>query len=329
MTVGLAGAPGTALHLLRAVLQLEGATVAAVYDPDRARAARAVAALTAAGRPTPKVESSSLERFCQTPGIELVLNFAGPEQSVGISLAALGAGRPVAALAPAAQTLEECWALVEASRRSGCDAILLDPSCYSQESLLVLNLIASGVLGEPLFAETSEPAAAGWWLDIHRGDRIEYLVALDSAEVGNTLMHTARGRVICSSRYRSLPYSEGLVRVQGTRGVYSGAIHQIYVEGRSPVADTFEAMDGYEEYQSPVWKTPASLTPESLALRRLIHNVAHRLAPDSDVFDLAVWSALPILARTSASRRGEPADCPDFTRGQWRRRSSIDPGRIA
>jgi hypothetical protein len=39
---------------------------------------------------------------------------------------------------------------------------------------------------------------------------------------------------------------------------------------------------------------------------------------DTDVYDLAAWSAMCELTETSVESNSRPVDCPDFTRGAWK-----------
>ena len=39
---------------------------------------------------------------------------------------------------------------------------------------------------------------------------------------------------------------------------------------------------------------------------------------DTDVYDLAAWSAMVELTERSVDSGSRPVDCPDFTRGAWR-----------
>jgi hypothetical protein len=39
---------------------------------------------------------------------------------------------------------------------------------------------------------------------------------------------------------------------------------------------------------------------------------------DTDVYDLAAWSAMVELTRKSVESGSKPVKCPDFTRGAWK-----------
>ena len=70
-----------------------------------------------------------------------------------ICLAAMNAGKHAATEVPAALTVDECWQLVETSEKTGRHCVMLENDCYYRETLLALNMVQDGLLGEPLYAE--------------------------------------------------------------------------------------------------------------------------------------------------------------------------------
>ena len=116
---------------------------------------------------------------------------------------------------PAALTVDECWELVETAEKAGRHCSMLENDCYDRETLIILNMLRAGVLGEALFAEAGychdlrtvqfntvahgEPwrldhsvrrngnlypthpiGPIAWWMDINRGDRFDFLVSMSS-----------------------------------------------------------------------------------------------------------------------------------------------------
>ncbi len=278
---------------------------------------------------------------------EIVLNVAPPRERAATSLSALRAGKHVITELPAALTLNDCQSLVDACEQAERQCYLFESSCYTVESLFVLRLFGAGLLGDALFAETglkhtlpsneSAPPGmtlaskalppVGWVMDIHRGDRVRSVTALHSAFVQNALISTEEGRTIALSQDTSTPRpDEGLVRIQGTKGVYSAMSDGLYVDGRSPDGEAFERPAAYSEYQPQLPRS--ATTPEALCLYRIAHSLRHGRPPDCDVYDAATWSAIPLLAANSAEHQSAPVECPDFTRGQWRHRASMRAERI-
>jgi hypothetical protein len=55
-------------------------------------------------------------------------------------------------------------------------------------------------------------------------------------------------------------------------------------------------------------------------LYRLLQCCREGLAPDSDVYDTAAWSAVAPLSVESVAHGSAPVEFPDFTGGKWRER---------
>ena len=69
------------------------------------------------------------------------------------STAALEAGKHVICEIPAAGTLEECWQLLEAVKKSDCKYMLAENYVYMREHVLVRELVREGFFGEIHFSE--------------------------------------------------------------------------------------------------------------------------------------------------------------------------------
>jgi predicted dehydrogenase len=216
--VGFVGVGGRGTGLLRQLLRLEGVQVPALCDIKEANLARAQDLVVKAGQPRPEGYSRSetdFRRLCERTDIDLVMNATPWHWHTPIAVAAMTAGKDTATEIPAAQTLEECWQLVETSEKTGKQCIILENDCYYRDVLLVMNLLQKGLLGEPLYAEAGymhdiravkfntvpngEPwrldptikrngnlypshpmGPLAWWMDINRGDRLSYLMSMST-----------------------------------------------------------------------------------------------------------------------------------------------------
>jgi len=79
------------------------------------------------------------------------------------ALAALRAGKHVACTVPMATTIEECEQLVEATRESGKNYMMMETVVYSREFLYVQDLVRSGELGRIQFLRGAhQQEMAGW-----------------------------------------------------------------------------------------------------------------------------------------------------------------------
>jgi hypothetical protein len=156
------------------------------------------------------------------------------------------------------------------------------------------------------------------------GKRTEVYICGDQSL---TLIQTAMGQTIYLVRdvNSPRPYSR-INTLQGTSGLLQGYPDQIYVEGRSPVGDTWEtSLDAwYAQYEHPLWQesTVQNFTGghggmDYLVLWRLIACLRNGLPTDINVYDTAAWSCMTELTAQSVAQRSRTIDVPDFTRGRW------------
>jgi predicted dehydrogenase len=217
--VGFVGVGGRGRGLLRNLLKLENVQVPALCDINEENLARAQGMVAEARQSKPEGYSRSetdFRRLCDRSDLDLVINATPWQWHTPISLAAMNAGKHAATEVPAAQTVEECWQLVETSEKTGKHCTVLENDCYYRHVLFVLNIIRAGLLGEVLFAEAGymhdiravkfgvargggEPwrlehsvnrdgnlypthpiGPVAWWMDINRGDQFAYLTSMSS-----------------------------------------------------------------------------------------------------------------------------------------------------
>ena len=130
-----------------------------------------------------------------------------------IAIYAMNAGKHVLVEVPAANTVDDCWNIVETSERSRRHCMMLENCCYGQDELLAWNLCHKGVLGslshaegayihnlterqlENSFRNRNRPKKSSLhgnsypthplgpiclYLDINRGDRMNTVVSVSS-----------------------------------------------------------------------------------------------------------------------------------------------------
>ncbi|MBC8868583.1 MAG: Gfo/Idh/MocA family oxidoreductase [Planctomycetes bacterium] len=296
--VGLVGIGSRGTWLLRLLLDLEGVEVRAVCDVIPERVAKAQDVVTAAKQPKPTGYSrgeTDFKRLCETEELDLVINATRPwKWHVPISVAAMTTGKHAATEVPAAETVEECWQLVETAEKMQKYCVMLENCCYFREAMLVHNMVQKGLFGELRHCEAGYQHYGGrarraapkrttvgkvrtansypthpigpvaQWMDINRGNRFDYLVSMSadgtegnrSADINTSLIRTARGQTITLYYDTRLPRPYDLIyRVQGTRGICMATTDKIYIEGRSPKPDAWEPMEAYyKEFEHPLWK---------------------------------------------------------------------------
>ncbi|MCU0918177.1 MAG: Gfo/Idh/MocA family oxidoreductase, partial [Planctomycetes bacterium] len=271
--IGLVGIGGRGTVLLKILLELEGVEVRAVCDIIEERVVRAQQLVTTAGQPQPTGYArgeTDFQRLCETEELDLVINATRPwNWHTPISVAAMNAGKHAATEVPAAETIEECWHLVETAEKTHKYCVILENCCYFRNVMLVHHLLRRGLFGELRHCEAGYQHYIGYdrvtntrvwgdkvrtanaypthplgpiaqWLDINRGNRFEYLVSMSAAgtrgnrdaDINTSLIRTVNGQTVTLYYDTRLPRPYDLIyRVQGTKGIYSGTLDQIYLEG--------------------------------------------------------------------------------------------------
>jgi len=189
-------------------------------------------------------------------------------------------------------------------------------------------------------------------LDINRGDRFDYLVSMSSnsrglqewavdhfpegapqrqekfvlGDVNTSLIKTARGRTVMVQHCTNLPRPYSRINlVQGTKGLFSGYPHRLYIEGRGRADQWVDAATLRTEFEHPLWKEIAAQAEgaghggmDFIEDYRLIKCLREGLPLDMTVYDAAALSAVVDLSVRSVARSGQPVAVPDFTRGRWK-----------
>lgn len=197
---------------------IPGVEIVALCDlhPDRVEKTQAI--LEKAGFPAAAGYSGkeeSWKELCNRDDIDLVYIATDWKRHADMMIYAMEQGKHVACEVPAAMTMEEIWAVIETAERTQKHCMQLENCVYDFFELTTLNMAQQGVFGEVLYAEgayihqledfwdayesdwrleynknhrgdvyaTHGMGPACQLLDIHRGDKMNYLVAVDSKPV--------------------------------------------------------------------------------------------------------------------------------------------------
>lgn len=155
------------------------------------------------------------KQMCQREDIDLIYIVTDWKRHAPMTLYAMEHGKHVAVEVPGAMTLQEIWDIVNMAEKKQLHCMMLENCVYDFFELTTLNMLQKGVFGEPLYAEGAYihqlesfwDAYEGNWrmdynkkfrgdiyathgmgpacqaLDIHRGDKMNFLVAMDSKPV--------------------------------------------------------------------------------------------------------------------------------------------------
>ena len=195
--------------------QIEGTDIKGLCDVEAERVEECQKLLEKLGRPRAAGYSGSTEAYkamCDRDDIDLVYIATDWVHHAPLAVYAMEHGKHVAVEVPAAMTLDEIWLLINTSERTRKHCMMLENCVYDFFEIAVLNMAQQGLFGEVLHVEGSYlhnlddfwPEYWNNWrldynmkhrgdiypthgigpdcqvLNIHRGDRMEYLVAMDT-----------------------------------------------------------------------------------------------------------------------------------------------------
>ena len=197
---------------------IPGTKIVALCDIHEARVENTQKILENAGLPRAAGYSGSQDSWkelCERDDIDLVYIATDWKTHADMMIYAMEQGKHVACEVPAAMTLDEIWAIVDTAERTQKHAMQLENCVYDYFELTSLNMAQEGLFGEILHAEgayihdlsdfweyyqddwrmqynkefrgdvyaTHGMGPAAQALDIHRGDKMNILVSMDTKPV--------------------------------------------------------------------------------------------------------------------------------------------------
>jgi predicted dehydrogenase len=216
--LGIIGVGGRGTNLLEDLLAIEKVEVKAICDLVPEKVARAQQAVTKAGQPQPAGFSKGELDFKNLTELDLdIVYIATPwNWHVPMAVAAMKNGKHAAVEVPACTTLQECWEIVDTSEATRKHCVILENCCYGSNEMMVLGMVRDGLFGEITHGEaaylhdlrtilTSSEGEGQWrrfphvqrngnlypthglgpvahYMDIHHGDRFDYMVSVSSSE---------------------------------------------------------------------------------------------------------------------------------------------------
>ncbi len=219
--IGMVGVGLQGTSHVRNFLGVDGCEIRAVCDIVPEKAERAADLVQEAGFSRPTLYTNGerdFERLVAEEELDLIFTATPWEWHVPVCLSAMENGKHAATEVPAAYTLDDCWALVEAAERYQKHCVMMENCNYGRMEMLCFNLVRKGLLGEILHAEGGylhdlreikfEDRDEGLWrrahsmqrngnlypthglgpvancMDINRGDRFANLVSMSSPSRG-------------------------------------------------------------------------------------------------------------------------------------------------
>ena len=204
-------------------LKIDGVEIRVICDLLPEHAQRAAKMVTDAGKPAPAILTGpeAYRALAQRDDVDLVFNATRWELHAPVLLAALKGGKHAATEVPLSISIEESWALVEASEKAQKHCVMMENCCYDRTEMMILNMIRQGQFGELLHAEcgylhdlrrlkltdfyvnrwrvkhsitrngdlypTHGVGPVAQWMNVNRGNQFDYLVAMSGPSRGLNL----------------------------------------------------------------------------------------------------------------------------------------------
>lgn len=157
-------------------------------------------------------QADDWKTICERSDIDLIYICTDRKLHTTIAVYAMECGKHVAVEVPAANSLEECWQLVDTAEKTRKHCMMLENCCYDEVNLSILNMKQQGLFGEVFHAEGAyihdlkdldfeqkNHYTALWQMegnpypthglgplcqlfDIHRGDRLKSIVSVSSGQ---------------------------------------------------------------------------------------------------------------------------------------------------
>lgn len=377
---------------VRRYLNIEGVEIVALCDIRPEKVANCQKQLADAGRPAALefTDTLSWKEICKLAHVDLVYVCTQWDLHTPIAVEALNNGKHVALEVPAALNIAECWQLVDAAEKNRKHCIMLENCCYDFFEMATLNMAQQNKFGEIVHVEGAYihdlrwlqfDDTTGYWnnwrlrhntkhtgdpypthglgpvsqiLNIHRGDKMEFLVSVSTNQFGiteytqekfgkddprtkvdyqlgdmnTTIIKTVKGKTmmiqhdITSPR----PYNRHHL-ISGTKGFaqkYPRQSMAFEPDGHRAILGD-QLKDTLLKYDHPLNIEIGELARlvgghggmDYIMDYRLIYCLRNGLPLDMDVYDAAEWSAIVELSEISTKNSGAPVKVPDFTRGAW------------
>lgn len=187
--------------------------------------------------------------------------------------------------------------------------------------MLTLTSVASGSFGLKEYIKENK-----------KDDEVLAHTTFNQADIVNTVIKCANGETILLSLDTTLPryYSRGYT-IHGTKGMYTEDNRSIFLDADHKDANHFDWRENWnnvekyrEKYEHPLWKKYLESGVKKghdgmdyLVFSDFIDCVLNKTEPAIDVYDMAAWMCISVLAEESIQMGGAPVAIPDFTNGAW------------
>jgi hypothetical protein len=152
--VGLTGIGNRGSGTVRRLASLAGVEIKAINDLEEDRVKAAIDGISNTHSPEGYYrDENDWKRMCERDDIDLVCIQTPWELHTEQCVYAMEHGKHVYVELTAAQTIEDCWRLVETSEKTRRHCVQMSASCHGGIQAIVLNMVRNGVFGEILHGE--------------------------------------------------------------------------------------------------------------------------------------------------------------------------------
>ena len=234
---------------------IPGTQIVALCDllPERVESAQKI--LEKAGLPKAASyagDEKAWKKLCERDDIDIVYIATDWKHHAEMGVYAMEHGKHVAIEVPAAMTLDEIWALINTSEKTRKHCMQLENCVYDFFELTTLNMAQQGLFGEVLHVEGSyihnlEEFWGEYWnnwrldynnefrgdvyathglgpacqlLDIHRGDRMKTLVAMDTKAVTGPELGKRYGLANDSIEFQNGDHTMTFIRTENGKTIH-------------------------------------------------------------------------------------------------------------
>ncbi len=378
---------------------IEGVEIVALCDQYDDRVEKMQKLLEKRGLPRARSYSgnkSAWKAMCENPDIDLIYITTPWAWHTPMAVYAMDHGKHAVSEVPAAKTIDECWQLVETSERTKKHFMMLENCCYDFFELLTLNMARQGFFGEIIHGEGayihdlresnfSKTGYSEMWrlrenqqrngnlypthglgpicqvMNINRGDQMEYLTSMSSADfqmaamanelaakdsfykefsgknyrgnMNTTTVRTFKGRTIMIQHDVTSPRPYSRIHlISGTKGVACKWPEPARIATAHEWLKEDEMKKLEEQYTPEIVKLIGSMAKkvgghggmDFMMDWRLIDCLHNGLALDQNVYDAALWSSIAPLSEKSVANRSNSVDVPDFTNGAWKTNAPVE-----
>ena len=395
--VGIIGLGMRGPGAVKRLSYIEGVEIKALCDlrPEQAEKAKKLLEGTAH---EPDLYSGSdhvWKEVCDRDDIDLIYIATPWDWHVPMAVYAMESDKHAAVEVPAAKTIDECWELVETSERTKKHCMMLENCCYDFFELLTLNMARQGYFGDIIHGEGAyihnlvdlnfnKNGYEDMWrlkenahrdgnlypthglgpicqiMNINRGDQMDYLTSLSSADfnmhqratelaeddaffekyadvkfrgnMNTTMIKTKNGKSMMIQHDISSPRPYSRIHlVSGNKGMARKYPEPKVADGHKWL-DEKGMTDLEAKYTPEIIKKVGAMAKKAgghggmdfIMEWRLIDCLRNGLPLDQDVYDAALWSSVAPLSEYSVRNKSQSIDVPDFTRGHWKDNKPVD-----